>query len=334
KVPEYKHLYDHNYSRETFESHLRVHPKHLVQLLLISSVYNTAKHKVYQSISSRIPTYHVAPHFNIAATGGALRLGTVVKDFVEFAPLNKSETEYEPVPDSEVYTPNPEKGFHATRQQLIAGKFGVWAEALGLSGVGGHASVAGERSNKETFSCGDIVTTYFDPTDEWVVKCLAAKAVQDYIVGSGYRKPVFIITGLKVATNLVFGSEAMQTANTDTKIGVSMPHAPVTVGIEGSMNAEKNQSLGFQSSDIVVGFRVRKYQYKRKSPFSRERKLVGELFTKGAEMFDDMVRPTKCLDEFEEVDIEEETVAQREAEKQNSSLEECWVKRTRSSSVA
>lgn len=286
------------------------------------------------SSRTRIPTYHVAPHFNIAATGGALRLGTVVKDFVEFAPLNKRETEYEPVPDSEIYTPTPEAGFHATRQQLKAGNFGAWAEALGFGGVGGHATAAGERTNKETFSCDNIVTTYFDPTDGWVTKCLAAKTVQEYIIGSGYRKPVFIVTGLKVATNLVFGSEATQNANADAKVGVSVPQASVAVGIEGTMNTEKNQSLGFQSSDIVVGFRVKKYQYKRKSLFSRERKLVGELFTKGAEMLDDTARPTKSLDEFEEVAIEEEIEAQREAEKQNGSLEECWVKRTRTSGLA
>ncbi|UKZ68626.1 uncharacterized protein TrAtP1_009651 [Trichoderma atroviride] len=177
-----------------------------------------------------------------------------------------------------------------------------------------------ERSNKETFSCDNIVTTYFDSTGEWVAKCLAAKTVQEYIIGSGYRKPVFIITGLKVATNLEFGSEATQNANADTKVGVNVPQAP-------------NQFLGFQSSDIVVGFRVKKYQYKRESLFSRERKLVGEIFTKGAEMLDDTARPSRSLDEFEEIAIEEEIVAQREAEKQSSSLVECWVKRTRSSGL-
>lgn len=256
-----------------------------------------------------------------------------MKDFVEFAPLNKMETEYEPVPGSEIYTATPEEGFHATRQQLKAGTFGAWAEVLGLSG-GGHASVSGERSNKETFSCDSIVTTYFDPTDEWVARCLAAKTVQEYIVGSGYRKPVFIITGLKVATNLVFGSEAAQNVNVDTKVGVSVPQTPVTVGIEGTVNTDKTQSLGFQSSDIVVGFRVKKYQYKRKSLFGRERKLVGELLTKGAEMLDDMAKPRNSSDEFEEVVIMEEIEAQREAEKQDGPLKECWVKKTRSSGQA
>ncbi|RYP46074.1 hypothetical protein DL768_007666 [Monosporascus sp. mg162] len=277
------------------------------------------------SSKPRIPTYHIAPHFNIAATGGALRLGTVVKDLHELAPLNKKEADYEPVPDDEIYTPTPQTGFHATRKQLLSGKFGVWAEALGLSGVGGHANAGGERSNMETFSCDSVVTTYFDPTEEWVAKCLAAKPVDDYIVGSGYKKEVYIITGLKVATNLTFGCEAVQNANADAKVGGNVSQAPVAGGVEGNVNAEKSQTLGFQSIDIVVGFRVRKYRYKNKGLFGRERKPEGKLFIKGAEMLDDKAGPAKKLDQFEEVLIEEEVSAQKEAEKRKGPVEECWV---------
>ncbi|KAK4166194.1 hypothetical protein QBC43DRAFT_314201 [Cladorrhinum sp. PSN259] len=277
------------------------------------------------SSKPRIFTYHIAPHFNIAATNGALRLGTVVKDLLELAPLNKKEADYEPVPDDEIYTPTPQTGFHATRKQLLSGKFGIWAKTLGLSGVGGHSSAGGEWSNHETFSCDSVVTTYFDPTNEWVAKCLAAKPVDDYIVGSGYKKEVYIVTGLKVATNLTFGSEAAQSANADSKVGANVPQAPVAGGVEGNVNAEKSQNLSFQSTDIVVGFRVKKYRYKKKSLFSGERKPRGTLFIKGAEMLDDKAGPVKNLDEFEEVSIEEEVSAQKEAEKQEGPVEECWV---------
>ncbi|KAL7948568.1 hypothetical protein V8C42DRAFT_314861 [Trichoderma barbatum] len=277
------------------------------------------------SSKPRIPTYHVAPHFNIAATNGALRLGTVVKDLLELAPLNKKEGDYEPVPDDEIYTPTPQTGFHATRKQLLSGKFGVWAEAMGLSGVGGHASAGGEQSNEETFSCDSVVTTYFDPTDEWVSKCLAAKPVDDYIVGSGYGKEVYIVTGLKVATNLTFGCEAAQKVNADGKLGFNVSKAPVRGGVEGDINKEKSQTLGFRSTDIVVGFRVNKYRYKKKSLFSKGRKLEDKMFIKGAEMLDNKAGPVKKLDQFEEVPIEEEVLAQQEAQTQEGPVEECWV---------
>lgn len=56
------------------------------------------------SSKPRIPTYHVVPHFNIAATGGALQLGTVVKDLVELVPLNRREADFVPVPAEDVYS--------------------------------------------------------------------------------------------------------------------------------------------------------------------------------------------------------------------------------------
>lgn len=277
------------------------------------------------SSKPRTFTYHVAPHFNIAATGGALRLGTVVKDPLELAPLNKNDADYVPVPKDEIYTPTPQTGFQTTRKQLLSGEFGVWAEALGLRGVGGHAHTGGGRSNEESVSCDSILTTYFDPTDEWVSKCLAAKPIDDYIVGSGYKREVYIITGLKVAKNLTFGSEAAQNASAKAKAGANVPQVQVVGGIEVAVNAERGQTLGFRSSDIVVGFRVSKYRYKKKSLFGKERKREGELFIKGAEMLDDKVGPAKKLDRFEEVPMEEEASAQREAEGQKCPVDECWV---------
>jgi hypothetical protein len=98
-------------------------------------------------------------------------------------------------------------------------------------------------------------------------------------------------------------------------MGVNVPQTSVAVGAEGAVNAEKNQFLGFQSFDIVVGFRIKKYQYKRESLFSRKRKLVGKLYTKGAKMLDDKAKPTESMGEFEEVAIEQEIVAQSESEK-------------------
>ncbi|KAK4443847.1 hypothetical protein QBC34DRAFT_416456 [Podospora aff. communis PSN243] len=276
------------------------------------------------SSKPRIYTYHVAPHFNIAANNGALQLGTVVKDLVELAPLNKKAAE--PVPDDEIYTSTPQTGFHATRSQLKSGKFGIWAEALGLKGLGGHGSAGAERSNAETFSCDSIVTTYFDPTDEWVSKCLDVKPVRDFIVASGYKKEVYVVTGLKVATNLTFESEGAQSAEAEAKVEASVPQAPVGVGVEGSVNAKKDQTLGFQSTDIVVGFRVKKYRYKKKSLFGNERTLDGKLVTKGAEMLDGTARQLKNLDGFEEVPIEEEVRAQKDAEEQEGPLTECWVR--------
>ncbi len=201
----------------------------------------------------------------------------------------------------------------------------VWAKKLGLDSTG-HAG--GAQSNEETFSCDSIVTTYFDPTNEWVAKCLTAKPVDDYIVGSGYKNEVYIITGLKVATNLTFGNEAARNVNTEVKIGVNVPQDSVVVGLEGPINKEKVQELRFKSSDIIVGFRVKKYRYKKKGLFRKGRELESQLFIKGAEMLDNKTGPVSStkLNQFEEAPIPEEDIAQSKYEEmEDHPVHECWV---------
>ncbi|KAI4867642.1 hypothetical protein F4820DRAFT_467532 [Hypoxylon rubiginosum] len=277
------------------------------------------------SSKPRIFTYRVVPRFDINAADGPLQLGTVVKNLIELAPLNRKEADREPIPDDAIYPPTTQTGFHATRKQLQAGKFEIWAKALGLGGVGGsHVGAGGEQSNEETISCDSIVTTYFDPTDDWAAKCLAAKPVHEYIVSSGYKKEVYIVVGLKVATNLKFGSETACKANAETKVEVNVPEAPIGVGAEGGVNKERGHTLGFQSTNIVVGFRVKKYQYKRKNLF-KWKELKGELYTKNAEMLDSKTRPLRKLNQFEEVPIEEEVLAQEAFDEHEGSMEECWV---------
>lgn len=114
----------------------------------------------------RIFTYHVAPTSTsplLTEPSGSAPWSRTSSS--SLAPLNRKGAEYKPVPDDEIHTPTLQTGFHAARKQLLLGRLGVWAEALGR---GGHASAGGEWSNNETFSCDSIVTTCFDPTDEWV----------------------------------------------------------------------------------------------------------------------------------------------------------------------
>ncbi|OTA93909.1 hypothetical protein M434DRAFT_30415 [Hypoxylon sp. CO27-5] len=190
------------------------------------------------SSTARTPTYHVTPHFNIAAAGGALTLGTVVKDLLELAPLNKEDDDRE---------------------------LGFWAKVAGQIGISGYINLSGEQNNEETFSCDNIETIYFDPTDEWVAKCLDKKPVRDYMESSWYGREVYIIKGLKVAKSFTFGSAAL-----------------VAGEIKGDIK-EKIQTLDFQSTDIVVGFRVKKCRYKKKHLFFGELKLDNELYIRGAQ---------------------------------------------------
>ncbi|OTA54028.1 hypothetical protein K449DRAFT_389560 [Hypoxylon sp. EC38] len=169
------------------------------------------------SSTARTPTYHVTPHFNIAAAGGALTLGTVVKDLLELAPLNKEDDDREPIPKKDIYPPTRQEGFQATRKQLQSGELGFWAKVAGQIGISG------------------------------------------------------------------FGSAMSPKFSAQAGLSVNVPQALVAGEIKGDIKEERIQTLGFQSTDIVVGFRVKKCRYKKKHLFFGELKLNNELYIRGAQ---------------------------------------------------
>ncbi|RSL54892.1 hypothetical protein CEP54_009628 [Fusarium duplospermum] len=278
----------------------------------------------------RIPTFHVVPHFNFAAKGGALQLGRVYKDLLEMAPMNKKPEHCVDVDEDEIYPPTTQSGFEATTSQLLTGEFGIWAKALGVGGAG--AGAGAEKSVYESASCTSVVTFYFDPDEDYVSRCLSVKPVEDYMAGAGRKRPaVFLLTGLKVAKKLKFHTEASRGMHAEAEGGVHIPQEPVKLEAKAELAAQKAKVLGFETDDIVVGFRVAKYQRKKPSIFGKkkEEKSVGGLYIEGAEMLDDEnVTKTAPRWEYEEVPIPEELKAQevaREGQGENAEIAECWV---------
>jgi len=279
------------------------------------------------SARKRILTYHVAPRFDIAAQGGPLELGTVVADLQRLRPLNRGHVI--PIHSELRYPPVPHTGFRETRSNLCEGEFGVWAKVLSL-GLGGSAKAGGKKDAGQTVSCEGVVTTYFDPDDGYVARCLAAKPVNDFIVGSGYEADVYMVTGLKVAKGLVFGDNVSSEARGEVEVSAQPPATDVEAGVRGKMSGEKKHELEFTVDDIVVGFRVTRYRYVSASmnPFSKKKKLVEDEYLDGAEMMDDKVAELKEPRlEFEAVPLDEEAVAEEKALAKGET-EECWVEPT------
>lgn len=279
----------------------------------------------------RPPTFHVVPHFNFAAKGGALQLGSVYKDLLEMAPMNKKPEHRILVSEDEIYPPTTQDGFEVTRSKLLTGEFGVWAKVLGFGSVGGGAGAGAEKSVHESVSCTSIVTFYFDPDRDYISKCLSAKPIEDYMAGAGRnRPPVFLLTGLKVAKKLKLHTEESREMHAAAEASGSVPQAPVQLEANANLASEKAKVLTFETDDIVVGFRVAKYQRKKPSLFGKkkEEKPDGGLYIENAEMLDDQGgKKMEPLWRYEEVPIAEELQAQEAQKGQgaNAEITECWV---------
>ena len=84
------------------------------------------------------------------------------------------------------------------------------ARFLEIFGLGGKVSVQSNSDNDNCFTPESLETTFIHPGDEYVTQSMDVEGVQRYIKASRYRKPVYMITGLKIANGgSPFGSETV-----------------------------------------------------------------------------------------------------------------------------
>lgn len=272
------------------------------------------------------PTYHVVPRFDIAAKGGVLELGTVVDSLSRLRPLNRGQVV--PLPENLRYQPVTHNSFTETWSRLREGHGGIWAKAFILqSGIG--ASAAASHDLQPTMTCDALVTTYFDPDKEYVGTSLAAAGVKDYFIGSGYKGDVYMITGLKVAKKLRYGSTSSTQRLVLAEMAVQEPNSDTQLGFHAGATANDGHSTEFEAEDLVVGFRASRYAYVRSSwnPMSKKKKLKGDDYLTGAKMYtgedEDAITPYDA--EYEEVPIQEEQQARDKAANSGTIPDEIWV---------
>jgi len=235
------------------------------------------------------PTFHLPPHLSIAPPPkGPFHLGTVVRDFEQIEkarPLNFDDDRV-PIPDRELQQ-DTKKGFKATRHDLKKGGFGIWAKFMGVEGIGAEASFAAERSEDDVYTCDELETVFFYPRPSYIAKSLKLGDVADYLVGCNYKKPVYLITGLKIAKGVAVNIKKAKKLNVDGKLGVHNPGGlPLSLGPSGNFSTEHDDSFSFsESSDIVIGIQCLMITHK-KGIFGGVGKPVDELYSKGATLVD------------------------------------------------
>lgn len=224
-------------------------------------------------------TYHVCPDFDVPPPPtGPIRLGHIIRTLTD--PCNALNTD-DRVPIDKDYL-SFKDGFKATRTQLREGKLGMWAQVLEGVGVGSEVSYKLERNASDEYTFDRVETVFFIPSDEYYSKSIAAPGVQRYLKNMRYRKPVYMITGMKIVRGGRMKSSGSTGGETVVKLGFDGKPAgvPVTVGPDVEVSARTGQSDSFDAStDFVFALRLRKLTCKKNDS------LRDEEFNKGA-MFD------------------------------------------------
>ncbi|UPK95689.1 hypothetical protein LCI18_006624 [Fusarium solani-melongenae] len=190
--------------------------------------------------------------------GGPIKLGNVITSVKNpHRPLFCSP----PPEESDVFR-TEKKTVQYTKEKLRRGKFSILTKFLSVLGFGIDIGAEIDRSDEETFVFDTLETTQFIPTSSYVQTCVEGKNVRDFLERSKYRKPVYIITGLKVVT----GAQAntIKSRSMGGAVGVEVDATIWTggavpigggPGVEGEVG-NKVSTTWEGSSDFVFAFRV------------------------------------------------------------------------------
>jgi len=126
-------------------------------------------------------------------------------------------------------------------------------------------------------------TTLFIPTEDYVNRCIDNTGVRRFLETSHYRKPVYIITGVKIvsgaqgATTSSRAVEGVVGAQVDGTV-LSGGMVPVGGGPEVRRGKETKNAVSWEgSTDFVFAFKVSEVRVGKSGEVKRERD-----YTKGA----------------------------------------------------
>ncbi|KAF5645877.1 uncharacterized protein FTJAE_2307 [Fusarium tjaetaba] len=205
-----------------------------------------------------------------------------------------------PIPDEQRYYDMTSDTL-ADVQHSRDGQGGLLVSALdGI--IGGNASLHRGRHDGDVYRIDNVETTHFYPEDDYYEKCLQLHQVERFNKKFKYKKPIYLITGLKVAhrASITMGSGRQTGGNTEANVQVPTVPVDLEVGAQAGASSSSEVVSSFTKPDaFILAIQVRKIYHKR-AFLSGETKLVTETVVKGAVLVDD--------DDIEDKDDEAEVV--------------------------
>ncbi|GJC82941.1 hypothetical protein ColLi_05779 [Colletotrichum liriopes] len=191
---------------------------------------------------------------------GPIQLGNVITSVKKpHRPLSSV-----PPPEDSNLLRIEKKSAQYTKEKLRSGRFSILTKFLSVLGFGIDIGAEIENGYEEKFMFNTLETVHFIPTPTYLQTCIESDNVRRFLQTSRYRKPVYIITGVKI----VNGAEAntLQSRNIGGTLAVEVDGALLSggavpigggPGVEGRVGDKAGTSWD-GSGDFVFAFRVSK----------------------------------------------------------------------------
>lgn len=198
-------------------------------------------------------TYLMVPNFDFP-TDSSIQLGNLLADpFTPHRPLTSLTSEKLPE-----LTKSVQKKRAIVREEEDDANFSLWVQALQI--VGAKTGVKYGKNTTNKYDMDTLRTSFFktDPSDEHIKELLNAPKVQNTMRSTFWSRPVFMISGLKVAEGFSLSSEA--TAHHAGNLGGLAAITPqVSIGVDAGVSGVRGEKDSFYSGeDIIIAYQLLK----------------------------------------------------------------------------
>lgn len=225
-------------------------------------------------MSNRVKTYFLVPGWDFPV--GSIQLGSVILDLsYPQRALNSGK----PITIDTIIHSSEKSNFKATVDRSKNRKIGLWAQFLDIFGLGSELSVQYDKDQVETYSLKQMRTDWFLPSKDFAQKSVQAPGVAELLEQMDYKRPVYLITGLKTVEGASVTTVKSKGRKLHAKFGFdgTSVAVPVTLGPEGEHISKESETVTFtNSSPIVFAFQLNKVMCKE------NKGIVQKEYTKGA----------------------------------------------------
>lgn len=215
-----------------------------------------------------------------------IRVGHIISDRANATSTLNADS-YVPL-SSAVVDKFTQTGFHATRSQLRSSNFGLWAKIL--ENASASIGADGSHNTEDIFTIEKLETESMwlgrKEAKEYIRNVPNDEAVKEFLDGCRYKKPVYLISGVKIAR----GAKTISEVDNRDKSGsasASLDGAPI--GVPASIGAKlegKSVRIGETKigggDDFVFAYQLRKLVCSKKNkPVKDEASSEGALFEAG-----------------------------------------------------
>ncbi|RSL95713.1 hypothetical protein CDV31_013771 [Fusarium ambrosium] len=232
-------------------------------------------------MSSYTPTYIPSPNWDIPVDSDIVVLGRLIKD--PNNPQSKiAKSGVTPIPPPAPYE-GKKTDWQTTLEQIRSGRIGLWAKCVQF--IEGGLSFGQLKSSLENHRFDVLETKYFLPDDDYFAQVLEDTGVKAYLHVHNWRKPVYLITGIKIARGASVSTENStgRSAQAELKVDATSVGAPVDVGPEATWESEKKRGISYGgSTDYIFAYQLTRMTPKRGGKDSRNESYVkGAVYGKG-----------------------------------------------------